>query len=69
MTYLDPDEKGIISPELVASAIRPDTILVTLMHVNNEIGVVNDIESIGKITRERGVIFHVDATQSPGKLK
>ena len=69
MTYLDPDEKGIISPELVASAIRPDTILVTLMHVNNEIGVVNDIESIGKITREKGVIFHVDAAQSPGKLE
>ena len=69
VTYLDPDEKGIISPELVASAIRPDTILVTLMHVNNEIGVVNDIESIGKITREKGVIFHVDAAQSPGKLE
>ena len=69
MTYLDPDEKGIISPELVDSAIRPDTILVTLMHVNNEIGVVNDIESIGKITREKGVIFHVDAAQSPGKLE
>ena len=69
MTYLDPDDKGIISPELVASAIRPDTILVTLMHVNNEIGVVNDIESIGKITRAKGVIFHVDAAQSPGKLE
>ena len=69
VTYLDPDDKGIISPELVASTIRSDTILVTLMHVNNEIGVVNDIEAIGKITRERGVIFHVDAAQSPGKLE
>ena len=69
VTYLDPDDKGIISPELVASTLRSDTILVTLMHVNNEIGVVNDIEAIGKITREKGVIFHVDAAQSPGKLE
>ena len=61
--------KGLISPELVASTIRSDTILVTLMHVNNEIGVVNDIEAIGNITREKGVIFHVDAAQSPGKLE
>ena len=68
VTYLDPDSKGIIAPEVVADSIRPDTILVSLMHVNNEIGVVNDIEEIGKITRERGVIFHVDAAQSPGKL-
>ena len=65
---LTPDSKGIIAPEVVADSIRPDTILVSLMHVNNEIGVVNDIEEIGKITRERGVIFHVDAAQSPGKL-
>ena len=68
VTYLDPDNKGIISPEIVSKAIRSDTILVSLMHVNNEIGVVNDIEEIGKITRENGVIFHVDAAQSPGKL-
>jgi cysteine desulfurase len=68
VTYLDPDSKGIISPERVAAAIRPDTTLVSLMHVNNEIGVINDIESIGKVTREHGVIFHVDAAQSTGKL-
>jgi cysteine desulfurase len=68
VTYLDPDEKGLISPQVVAAAIRPDTILVSLMHVNNEIGVINDIEAIGKITREKGVIFHVDAAQSTGKL-
>ncbi len=68
ITYLDPDSKGIISPERVAAAIRPDTTLVSLMHVNNEIGVINDIEAIGKVTREHGVIFHVDAAQSTGKL-
>ena len=68
VTYLDPDDKGLISPQTVADAIREDTILVSLMHVNNEIGVVNDIEEIGKITRKRGVIFHVDAAQSTGKI-
>lgn len=68
VTYLDPDKHGLISPEVVAEAIRPDTTLVSLMHVNNEIGVVNDIEAIGKITRENGVIFHVDAAQSTGKI-
>ena len=68
VTYLDPDSKGIISPERVAAAIRPNTTLVSLMHVNNEIGVINDIEAIGKVTRENGVIFHVDAAQSTGKL-
>ena len=68
VTYLDPSESGIISPESVASAIRPDTTLVSLMHVNNEIGVINDIEAIGKITREQKVIFHVDAAQGVGKV-
>lgn len=68
ITYLDPSESGIISPESVAAAIRPDTTLVSLMHVNNEIGVINDIAAIGKITRENKVIFHVDAAQSAGKL-
>ena len=69
VTYLDPDSTGIVSPEMVATAIRPDTTLVSLMHVNNEIGVINDIEAIGKVTREHGVIFHVDAAQSTGKLR
>lgn len=68
VTYLDPSDAGIISPEAVAAAIRPDTTLVSLMHVNNEIGVINDIAAIGKITREKKVIFHVDAAQSTGKL-
>jgi cysteine desulfurase len=68
VTYLDPGADGIITPEQVAEAIRPDTILVSLMHVNNEIGVINDIGAIGRVTREKGVIFHVDAAQSAGKI-
>lgn len=68
VTYLDPTEAGLITPEAVAAAIRPDTILVSLMHVNNEIGVINDIAAIGKVTREHKVIFHVDAAQSTGKI-
>ena len=68
VTYLDPNNKGIITPEAVSDAITDKTILVSLMHLNNEIGVINDIESIGNITRENGIIFHVDAAQSTGKL-
>ena len=68
VTYLDPTEAGIITPEAVAAAIRPDTTLVSLMHVNNEIGVINDIAAIGKITRKNEIVFHVDAAQSTGKI-
>ena len=68
VTYLDPDEKGLIHPGNVADAIREDTVLVSLMHVNNEIGVINDIKAIGEICREKKVIFHVDAAQSTGKI-
>ena len=68
ITYLEPDSKGIISPESVKEALRDDTILVSLMHVNNEIGTVTDIAAIGEITRANKVIFHVDAAQSIGKL-
>ncbi len=68
VTYLDPDKKGLIAPEAVAAALRPDTILVSIMHVNNEIGVVNDIAAIGKICRDKKVLFHVDAAQSTGKV-
>ncbi len=68
VTSLDPTEKGIITPESVAAALRSDTTLVSLMHINNEIGVINDIEAIGKITRENKIIFHVDAAQSAGKI-
>ncbi len=68
VTYLDPDKNGIISPAAVAAAIRPDTILVSLMHVNNEIGVINDIKAIGAVTRANKILFHVDAAQSTGKV-
>ena len=68
VTYLDPDENGLTTPSAVADAIREDTILVSLMHVNNEIGVINDIEAIGQLTREKGVLFHVDAAQATGKI-
>ena len=68
VTYLDPTDKGIITPQMVSDAITDETILVSLMHLNNEIGVINDIDSIGKITRKKSIIFHVDAAQSTGKL-
>ena len=68
VTYLDPSDKGLITAEDVAVAIRPDTILVSLMHVNNEIGVITDIAAIGEVTRAKGVLFHVDAAQSTGKV-
>lgn len=68
VTYLDPDKDGIIQPGTVASAIREDTTVVSLMHVNNEIGTINDIAAIGEICRENKVFFHVDAAQSAGKI-
>lgn len=68
VTYLTPGTDGLIQPQAVADAIREDTILVTLMHVNNEIGTITDIKAIGEITRERKVLFHVDAAQSAGKI-
>lgn len=68
VTYLDPTSDGLITPQLVADALRDDTILVSLMHVNNEIGTVTDIEAIGELLRSHGVLFHVDAAQSAGKL-
>lgn len=68
VTYLDPDAEGFIQPEAVASAIREDTTVVSLMHVNNEIGTINDIAAIGEICRENKVFFHVDGAQSAGKI-
>ena len=68
VTYLDPDSRGLITPEAVAAALREDTILVSIMHANNEIGTVNDIAGIGEVTRNAGVLFHVDAAQSAGKI-
>lgn len=68
ITYLDPEENGLVDLEKLKAAMRDETILVSLMHVNNEIGVIQDIEAIGELTRERGIIFHVDAAQSAGKV-
>ena len=68
VTYLVPAEDGLISPASVEAAIREDTTLVSIMHVNNEIGVENDIAAIGEVTRAHKVYFHVDAAQSAGKL-
>ncbi|MEH6543082.1 MAG: IscS subfamily cysteine desulfurase [Porticoccaceae bacterium] len=68
VTYLEPGADGLIEPGAVADAIREDTTLVSIMHVNNELGTITDIAAIGEICRERGVFFHVDAAQSAGKI-
>lgn len=68
VTYLAPQRNGLIDVQQLANALRDDTILVSIMHVNNEIGVVQDIAAIGELCRARGVLYHVDATQSVGKL-
>jgi cysteine desulfurase len=69
VTYLKPAvTTGIVEPEQVAAALRDDTLLVSLMHVNNEIGVIQDVAAVGRVCRERGVLLHVDAAQSAGKL-
>ena len=68
VTYLTPDSEGLITPQMVAEVMREDTILVSLMHINNEIGTITDIAAIGELTRKHGVFFHVDAAQSGGKL-
>jgi cysteine desulfurase len=68
VTYLDPESDGLIDLSRLEAALREDTILVSLMHVNNEIGVIQDIEAIGEITRDRKILFHVDAAQSAGKV-
>jgi cysteine desulfurase len=68
VTYLDPKSNGLIDLDKLKAAIRDDTILVSIMHVNNEIGVIQDIKAIGDITRARKVLLHVDAAQSAGKV-
>jgi len=68
VTYLDPMDNGLVNMDDFKKALRDDTTLVSIMHVNNEIGVIQDIEAIGKITRERKILLHVDAAQSPGKV-
>jgi len=68
VTYLDPEPSGLLDLEKFRKALREDTIVVSVMHVNNEIGVIQDIEAIGDICRERKIIFHVDAAQAAGKV-
>jgi len=68
VTYLDPNEGGIITPEAIKAAMKDTTILVSIMHINNELGTLNDLTAIGNITREAGAFFHVDAAQSTGKV-
>ena len=68
VTYLEPDDGGIISPEDIKSALKENTILVSIMHINNELGTINNINEIGKIVKNKGAFFHVDAAQSTGKV-
>ena len=68
VTYLDPETNGLIDLAKLEAALRPDTILISIMHAHNEIGVVQDIAAIGKLARARGVLFHTDAAQSAGKV-
>ena len=69
VTRLKPGPGGIVEPAQVEEALQPETVLVSLMHVNNEIGVVQDVAAVGRLCRARGVLFHVDAAQSAGKLE
>ncbi|MFV1996914.1 MAG: IscS subfamily cysteine desulfurase [Acidiferrobacterales bacterium] len=68
ITYLDPQANGLVDIEKLKGAIRDTTILVSIMHVNNEIGVIQDVAAIGKLTREKGILFHTDGAQSAGKV-
>ncbi|PZP29900.1 MAG: IscS subfamily cysteine desulfurase [Roseateles depolymerans] len=69
VTYLDVQENGLLDFEVFKAAIRPDTILASVMFVNNEIGVIQDVVALGNLCREKGVIFHVDAAQATGKVE
>jgi cysteine desulfurase len=68
VTYLSPEKNGLLDLEKLRAAIRDDTILISVMHVNNELGVIQDVQSIANMTAERGILFHVDAAQSAGKI-
>jgi len=68
ITYLDPEPNGLVDLQKLEAALRDDTILVSIMHVNNEIGVIQDVAAIGELTRSRKILFHVDAAQSAGKV-
>ncbi|MEL6710428.1 MAG: IscS subfamily cysteine desulfurase [Pseudomonadota bacterium] len=69
VTYLDVQPNGLVDPEVFRATLRDDTILASVMHVNNEIGVIQDIDTLGTLCRERGVLLHMDAAQSPGKVE
>ena len=69
VTFIPVDEYGVVNPDDVKKAITDETILITIMHANNEVGTIQPIEEIGKISKEKGIIFHTDAVQSVGKLK
>ncbi len=69
VTYLDVQADGLLSMEALKAAIRPDTILISVMFVNNEIGVIQDVTAIGNLCREKGIVFHVDAAQATGKVE
>ena len=69
VTYLNPKSNGLVDIEELKKSIRPTTTLISIMHVNNEIGVIQDLLTIGKICRDNKIIFHVDAAQSPGKVE
>lgn len=69
VTYMDVQENGLVDLKALEAAMRPDTILVSVMAVNNEIGVIQDLAAIGEMCRARGVLFHCDATQAPGKME
>ncbi|MCG5492993.1 IscS subfamily cysteine desulfurase [Ectothiorhodospira variabilis] len=69
VTYLEPEPSGLLDLDKLEAALRDDTVLVSIMHVNNEIGVIQDLEAIGNLTRSRGIVFHVDAAQSTGKVE
>lgn len=68
VTYLNPESNGLLDLNKLVAAIRPDTILISVLYVNNEIGVIQDVPTIGKMCRERGIIFHVDSAQAVGKI-
>lgn len=68
VTYLDVQENGLLDLDVLKAAIRPDTILISVMYVNNEIGVIQDIPAIGELCREKGILFHVDSAQATGKV-
>ncbi|MEW6034627.1 MAG: cysteine desulfurase family protein [Chloroflexota bacterium] len=69
VTYLPVDEYGLVDPESIRRAVAGDTVLITVMHANNEVGTIEPIEEIGEVARERGVLFHTDAAQSCGKIE